>query len=246
MLPGVLRRHPERHVSHGTEQHRSAGRAVAQTTAHRRRHHGPGRHRRPRCRVRQPGAGQPGFSCPGPGGHPRRPRPVARRGPRGRPRVRRAGGGERGDERHRHRPRHRGLHAAGRGVRPVGGQPDARAVRRVHAAERGQRDHRALQHPRRAGRRRDHRAARRHGQRRPPPDHDAHVAVRLALQPVPVLQRPERRPAAPGLVDHRVHLRPGRDDARAGDHRRRSGRTTSTTSSACCSAGPTGRATRCG
>ena len=98
-------------------------------------------------------------------------------------------------------PVHRGLHAGGRGFRAVGGQPGARAVRRVHAAGRGQRDQCALQHPRRAHRRRDHRAARCHGERRPPPDHDAHVAVRLALQRVPVLQRPERRSAAPGLVD---------------------------------------------
>ena len=35
-------------------------------------------------------------------------------------------------------------------------------------------------------------------------DDDAHLAVRVAVQPVPVLQRPERRPAAPRLVDHRV------------------------------------------
>ena len=63
-------------------------------------------------------------------------------------------------------------------------------------------------------RRRNHRAARRHGGRQAPPDHDAHVAVRLAVQPVSVLQRPERRRAAPGLVDHRVRVR-------AGVHRRR-------------------------
>ena len=48
--------------------------------------------------------------------------------------------------------------------------------------------------------------------------HDADLAVRLALQPVPVLQRPERRPAAPGLVDHRVRLRAGRHHAGADDH----------------------------
>ena len=38
----------------------------------------------------------------------------------------------------------------------------------------------------------------------PAQTHDADVAVRVALQPVPVHQRPERRPAAPRLVDHRV------------------------------------------
>ena len=96
------------------------------------------------------------------------------------------------------------VHAARRGVRPQRGHPRARPVRRVHPAERGQRDHRALQHPGRADRRRHHRAARRHGQRPATADHDAHLAVRVAVQPVPVLQRPERRPAAPGLVDHRV------------------------------------------
>ena len=49
-------------------------------------------------------------------------------------------------------------------------------VRRVHAAGRGQRDHRPLQHSRRAARWRHHRAARRHGQRQAPQDHDADVA----------------------------------------------------------------------
>ena len=50
------------------------------------------------------------------------------------------------------------------------------------------------------------------------PHDDADLAVRVALQPVSVQQRPERRPAAPGLVDHRVRLRAGRDHPGAGDH----------------------------
>ena len=119
-------------------------------------------------------------------------------------------------------------------------------VRRVHAAAAGERDHRALQHPGRAGGRRHHRAARRDGQRQARRDDDAHLAVRVALQPVPVHQRPERRPAAPGLVDHRVRVRAGGHDADAGRSPSRSGRCTSTTSSACCSAGPTRPATRSG
>ena len=56
----------------------------------------------------------------------------------------------------------------------------------------------------------------RHGQRRRPPDHDPHLAVRLALQPVPVLQRPECRPAVPRPVDNRMQLRSRPDDAGAG------------------------------
>ena len=51
-----------------------------------------------------------------------------------------------------------------------------------------------------------------------PGDHDAHVAVRLALQPVPVHQRPKRRPAAPGLVDHRVRAACPAPPPRTRDH----------------------------
>ncbi len=109
-----------------------------------------------------------------------------------------------------------GVHAAGRGVRALGRAAGAAAVRRVHAAERGERDHRAVQHPRRTARGRHHRAAGRDRRRRAPADHDAHLAVRLALQPVPVHQRPGRRPAAPGLVDHRVLVRAGADLAATG------------------------------
>ena len=112
--------------------------------------------------------------------------------------------------------------------------------------QRGQRDHRALQHPRRADRRRHHRAARRHGQRRRHADDDAHLAVLLALQPVPV-HATTRTPAcctrtggSPSAPACRPRPRRRRRSPR------RSGPTTSTTSSGCCSARPTRPATRSG
>ena len=77
-------------------------------------------------------------------------------------------------------------------------------------------------------------------------DDDAHLAVRVAVQPVPVLQRPERRPAAPRLVDHRVRAACPAPPRRRRRSPSRSGRTTSTTSSGCCSAGRTRPATRSG
>ena len=51
-----------------------------------------------------------------------------------------------------------------------------------------------------------------------PPDDDADLPVRLAVQPVSVLQRPERRPAAPGPVHHRVRVRPEGHRAGPDDH----------------------------
>src|SRR5258708_878432 len=68
----------------------------------------------------------------------------------------------------------------------------------------------------RLGAARTPRPAGRQGEWRAPPDHDPHVAVRVAIQRVPVPDRPQRRPAAPRLVDHRMLLRPGRDPPAAG------------------------------
>ena len=162
-------------------------------------------------------------------------------------RLPRAGGRERRHQRHGHRPRPDRVHAAGRGVRPEGGAADAGPVRRVHAAQR--RPTRspcgtasptrptAAASPRRSTSRVNGKASQ---------DHDADLAVRLALQPVPVHQRPQRRPAAPGLVDHRVRVRAGSHDAARRRSPSRSGRCTSTTSSACCSAAPTRPATGSG
>ena len=184
-----------------------------------------GSRRRPRAGRRSDRPGLTRVGCRAAAGrdrparrHPGGARPGAGRGPRRGRRVPGAGGGERRHDRDGDRPGPDRLHAARRGLGPQGRAAVAGAVRRVHAAARGERDHRALQHPGRAGRRRHHRAAPRHRQRRRQADDDAHLAVRLALQPVPVLQRPARRPPAPGLVDHRVPVRPERHDAAAGDH----------------------------
>ena len=62
----------------------------------------------------------------------------------------------------------------------------------------------------------------------------------------PFSQRPERRPAAPRLVDHRVRVRARGHHADADDHHAVPARCTSTTSSGCCSARPTRPATRSG
>jgi len=140
------------------------------------------------------------------GRNPRRPRPVPRRWARGCCRFHRAGGGERCDERHGHRAGPGGLHASGGSFRPSSGETDARAVRRIHPAERGQCHHREVQHSGRSQRWWDYGAVGGQDQRSAPPNTDALVPVRMAVQPVSVLERPGRRSAAPGLVDHRVQL----------------------------------------
>lgn len=180
-----------------------------------------------RADGRRPGAGRPrrsphGLRRGGPtgparnAGDARGARSRAGRGAWRRRPLRRAGGGERGDERHGHRAGPHPVHAARRGVRAEGGEAETRRARRVHAATLRQRDHRALQHPGRAGRRRDHRPAGRRRERREALHDDADLAVLLALQPVPVHQRPRRRSPAARLVDHRVRLRARRDDPGAG------------------------------
>ena len=110
-----------------------------------------------------------------------------------------------GHQRHGHRPGPRGLHAARRGVGPLGGpaaapastssSPCRRRPTRSPCATASRTRRPAAASPRRSTSRSTAATAR---------THDADLAVRLALQPVPVLQRPERRPAAPRLVDHRV------------------------------------------
>ena len=73
--------------------------------------------------------------------------------------------------------------------------------------------------PRRGHRRRHHRAARRHASTA---RHSGPMTLTSQYSwlynQYPFTQRPERRPAAPRLVDHRVRVRAGGDDADADDH----------------------------
>ena len=144
--------------------------------------------------------------------------PVVGGRPRGDRRLRRAGGGER-----RH---HRQVIGPGRDAYTLPAEASGREavslqpgpVCRIPLAQGGQRDHRSVLDSGCAERRWHHLAVDGHRHRHAP-EHDADVAVRLAVQPLPVLQRPECRCAAPGLVDHRMLLRPGLDQsAVSGEH----------------------------
>jgi hypothetical protein len=149
--------------------------------------------------------------------HPCLARPIPGRRTRSRCRFRRAGGREGRHQRNGHRTQPRGIYASRRSVWAKRGIPHPGPIRRVHPPERHERHHRPLQHPRFGDRRRHHGTSRRDRERRREEDDDAHLAVLLAVQPVPVHERPERRPAAPRLVDHRVRMRPERHDTGSGD-----------------------------
>ena len=75
-----------------------------------------------------------------------------------------------------------------------------RRARRVHPHPRRQRDHRALQHPGRSPGRRDPVAARGDRRRQARAGDDLDVGVRVAVRRLSVLERPEQRLAASGLV----------------------------------------------
>ncbi len=234
----------EKRASDVTDQHRYRYEMVRAATRRGADHqHRPAHHRvrRPGLRPARHGAGA------GRRGHPcrARPGPGRRAGRHGR--LRRAGGGERADHRHRHRPGPHRLHAARGGVRPEGGPARRRASTsssRCRAAANAITVRYSIPDAPNGGGITAPLDVTVNGKDRR--THDADVAVLLALQPVPVHQRPERRPAAPRLVDHRVRVRARRHHAGAGDQQAVPARRTSTTSSGCCSAGPTGPATRCG
>ena len=151
--------------------------------------------------------------------------PVPRRRPRRPARHRRAGGRERRDERHDPPVRHRRptrSRARRRAGRPCSSRRVSPSRSRLRSAANAMTIRYAIPDAPTGGGidapLTVSRGPRQRTRQHPSADDHADIEVLVPLQPVSVHERPERGPAPPGLVDHRVLLRSRRDDPDADHH----------------------------